>query len=155
MEVAGANRRWRLPFRCRGSRRESAVAQLFSLGRFAMTDAQPIDPIEFEYMLAYFSERIDIPALRKSNLDKKAFFALILEPMKERYTEPKKRGFFMLRWLALQGLVWSGKLPEEFCNPSTNWIHPSAVHLAARFPVLPKIRFDPELFLQALREESL
>ena len=32
MEVAGANRRWRLPFRCRGSRHESAVAQLFSLG---------------------------------------------------------------------------------------------------------------------------
>jgi len=31
MEVAGANRRWRWPFRCRGSRRESAVAQLFSL----------------------------------------------------------------------------------------------------------------------------
>ena len=30
MEVAGANRRWRLPFRCRGSRRESAVAQLFN-----------------------------------------------------------------------------------------------------------------------------
>src|ERR1017187_7740455 len=34
MEVAGANRRWRCQFRCRGSRRESAVAQLFSLGRF-------------------------------------------------------------------------------------------------------------------------
>jgi hypothetical protein len=32
MEVAGANRRWRLPFRYRGSRHESAVAQLFSLG---------------------------------------------------------------------------------------------------------------------------
>src|ERR1035437_1676380 len=32
MEVAGANRRWRLPFRCRGSRRESAVAQLSTLG---------------------------------------------------------------------------------------------------------------------------
>jgi len=32
MEVAGANRRWRCPFRYRGSRRESAVAQLFSLG---------------------------------------------------------------------------------------------------------------------------
>jgi hypothetical protein len=35
MEVAGANRRWRLPFRPAlrdGSRRESAVAQLFSLG---------------------------------------------------------------------------------------------------------------------------
>ena len=32
MEVAGANRRWRCQFRCRGSRRESAVAQLFSLG---------------------------------------------------------------------------------------------------------------------------
>ena len=31
MEVAGANRRWRWPSRCRGSRRESAVAQLFSL----------------------------------------------------------------------------------------------------------------------------
>ena len=31
MEVAGANRRWRLPFRCRGSRRESAVAQLATL----------------------------------------------------------------------------------------------------------------------------
>jgi len=28
MEVAGANRRWRLQFRYRGSRRESAVAQL-------------------------------------------------------------------------------------------------------------------------------
>jgi hypothetical protein len=26
--VAGANRRWRCQFRCRGSRRESAVAQL-------------------------------------------------------------------------------------------------------------------------------
>ena len=32
MEVAGANRRWRSQFRYRGSRRESAVAQLFSLG---------------------------------------------------------------------------------------------------------------------------
>jgi hypothetical protein len=32
MEVAGANRRYRLQFRYRGSRRESAVAQLFSLG---------------------------------------------------------------------------------------------------------------------------
>jgi len=31
MEVAGANRRWRGQFRCRGSRHESAVAQLFSL----------------------------------------------------------------------------------------------------------------------------
>jgi hypothetical protein len=29
----GANRRWRWPFRCRGSRRESAVAQLSTLGR--------------------------------------------------------------------------------------------------------------------------
>ena len=32
MEVAGANRRWRCQFRYRGSRHESAVAQLFSLG---------------------------------------------------------------------------------------------------------------------------
>jgi hypothetical protein len=31
-QVAGANRRWRGQFRYRGSRRESAVAQLFSLG---------------------------------------------------------------------------------------------------------------------------
>ena len=31
-KVAGANRRWRLQFRCRGSRRESAVAQLSALG---------------------------------------------------------------------------------------------------------------------------
>ena len=30
-----ANRRWRWPFRYRGSRRESAVAQLFSLGHYA------------------------------------------------------------------------------------------------------------------------
>jgi hypothetical protein len=34
MEVAGANRRWRCQFRYRGTRRESAVAQLFSLGGF-------------------------------------------------------------------------------------------------------------------------
>ena len=32
MEVAGANRRCRCQFRYRGSRRESAVAQLWSLG---------------------------------------------------------------------------------------------------------------------------
>jgi hypothetical protein len=30
--VTLGNRRWRLQFRCRGSRRRSAVAQLFSLG---------------------------------------------------------------------------------------------------------------------------
>ena len=33
-QVAGANRRWRGQFRYRGSRRESAVAQLFSLGDY-------------------------------------------------------------------------------------------------------------------------
>ena len=33
--VAGANRRWRWQFRCRGSRRRSAVAQHFSLGHLA------------------------------------------------------------------------------------------------------------------------
>ena len=38
MEVAGANRRWRWQFRCRGSRRESAVAQLFSLGHLPQND---------------------------------------------------------------------------------------------------------------------
>ena len=31
-----SNRRWRCQFRCRGSRRESAVAQLFSLGITSM-----------------------------------------------------------------------------------------------------------------------
>ena len=31
-KIAGANRRWRGQFRCRGSRRESAVAQLFLFG---------------------------------------------------------------------------------------------------------------------------
>ena len=31
-QVAGANARWRCLFRIRGSRHESAVAQLFSLG---------------------------------------------------------------------------------------------------------------------------
>jgi hypothetical protein len=36
-KVAGANRRWRLPFRCRGSRRESAVAQLSTLGVSALS----------------------------------------------------------------------------------------------------------------------
>jgi len=33
-KLPGANRRWRCQFRYRGSRRESAVAQLFSLGHF-------------------------------------------------------------------------------------------------------------------------
>ena len=31
-----SNRRWRLPFRCRGSRRESAVAQLSTLGGYTI-----------------------------------------------------------------------------------------------------------------------
>ena len=35
-EVPGANRRWRWPFRCRGSRRESAVVQLSALGCFCI-----------------------------------------------------------------------------------------------------------------------
>jgi len=33
-----SNRRWRCPFRYRGSRRESAVAQLFSLGHITLMD---------------------------------------------------------------------------------------------------------------------
>jgi hypothetical protein len=33
MEVTGANRRWRLQFLYRGSRRESARAQLSTLGQ--------------------------------------------------------------------------------------------------------------------------
>jgi len=35
-QTADAMTRWRLPFRYRGSRRRSAVAQLFSLGGFAI-----------------------------------------------------------------------------------------------------------------------
>ena len=34
-KFAGADRRWRLQFRCRGSRHEPEVAQLFSLGHLA------------------------------------------------------------------------------------------------------------------------
>ncbi len=45
MEVAGANRRWRLPFRCRGSRRESAVAQLFSLGSMTLHRSFRLTPM--------------------------------------------------------------------------------------------------------------
>ena len=40
MEVAGANRRWRWQFRYRGSRREPAAAQLFSLGRLYVARIQ-------------------------------------------------------------------------------------------------------------------
>jgi hypothetical protein len=36
-KVWGANRRWRLPFRYRGSGRESAVVQLFTLCRMSTT----------------------------------------------------------------------------------------------------------------------
>jgi hypothetical protein len=42
MEVAGANRRWRWPFRCRGSRRESAVAQLSTLGDYRIMNTMPV-----------------------------------------------------------------------------------------------------------------
>jgi len=38
--LAGANRRWRCQFRYRGSHRESAVAQLFSLGQRMTTRVQ-------------------------------------------------------------------------------------------------------------------
>ena len=44
-QVAGANRRWRLPFRYRGSRRESAVAQLFSLGHIRTMSTKHETPI--------------------------------------------------------------------------------------------------------------
>jgi hypothetical protein len=37
-QVAGANRRWRWPFRYRGSRPESAVAQLSTLGGITFSD---------------------------------------------------------------------------------------------------------------------
>ena len=48
---AGANRRWRLQFRCRGSRRESAVAQLFSL---ALNIRFQMDKITKERILATY-----------------------------------------------------------------------------------------------------
>jgi hypothetical protein len=47
MEVAGANRRWRGQFRCRGSRRESAVAQLFSLGHIRAMRVTPTNRQEW------------------------------------------------------------------------------------------------------------
>ena len=43
MEVAGANRRWRCQFRYRGSRRESAVAQLSTLDGY---DLEPIQKVQ-------------------------------------------------------------------------------------------------------------
>src|ERR1035441_2199721 len=50
------NRRWRWPFRCRGSRRESAVAQLFSLGSYArhMKDEQSEPPPLSERVFDYW-----------------------------------------------------------------------------------------------------
>jgi len=120
-----------------------------------MTDVPAIDPVEFEFMFAYLSERVDLVALKNSGIGRKAYPAII-EPLKERYKEPekKKRGHFMFRWMALQRLVWSGALPAAFYNPATNEIHYSVIRLAARFPVLPKIQFDQGQFLLALQAES-
>jgi hypothetical protein len=60
MEVAGANRRWRLQFRYRGSRRESAVAQLFSLGHIRMTSQKKMRlvllPVQIYGALALFAQ---------------------------------------------------------------------------------------------------
>jgi len=44
MEVAGANRRWRLPFRYRGSRRASAVAQLSTSGHIRVMSGLSTPP---------------------------------------------------------------------------------------------------------------
>ena len=55
MEVAGANRRWRCQFRCRGSRRESAVAQLFSLGRYAAQLQMNFDHSQLVSAFHYFA----------------------------------------------------------------------------------------------------
>ena len=47
-----SNRRWRLQFRCRGSRHESAVAQLFSLGGYTfMKTTHSIQPSGFRLFM--------------------------------------------------------------------------------------------------------
>lgn len=118
-----------------------------------MIDVPAIDPVEFEFTHAYLSARVDLVALKNSGIGRQAYPAII-EPLKERYKEPEKRGYFMFRWMALQRLAWSGALPSGFYNPATNEIHPSVIQLAARFPVLPKFQFDQKQFLQALRAAS-
>jgi hypothetical protein len=62
MEVAGANRRWRLQFRCRGSRHESAVAQLFSLGDIEHTVKTKDDTVKLlaDGLVANFSSHFSI-----------------------------------------------------------------------------------------------
>ena len=51
-QVAGANRRWRGQFRCRGSRRESAVAQLSTLGGNEIRDVFATVVAEFLHAAA-------------------------------------------------------------------------------------------------------
>jgi hypothetical protein len=68
MEVAGApNRRWRWPFRYRGSRHESAVAQLFSLGH-STTFMKTIAVIIFAVfgMLAHAADKLFDDELAKN-----------------------------------------------------------------------------------------
>src|ERR1039457_1085274 len=50
-QVAGANRRWRWQFRYRGSRRESAVAQLSTLGIIDVCDMRPVKKIAIRVFL--------------------------------------------------------------------------------------------------------
>ena len=62
MEVAGANRRWSSQFRCRGSRRESAVAQLFSLGGKSVHEHRASETEQTE-------ARVDLDFSRDLSLD--------------------------------------------------------------------------------------
>jgi hypothetical protein len=52
-----SNRRWRCQFRCRGSRRESAVAQLFSLGHFRVFDFDRVGLAGDDWKQKHFDEQ--------------------------------------------------------------------------------------------------
>ena len=66
MEVAGANRRWRGPFRYRGSRRESAVAQLSTLAvtMFLATVNKPKQLLYLSYI-----EQVGVEELEQGRED--------------------------------------------------------------------------------------
>ena len=59
-QVAGANRRWRCQFRCRGPRRESAVAQLFSFAESACMNLQSLIVVVLRLMALNFSLQVAV-----------------------------------------------------------------------------------------------
>ena len=84
---------------------------------------------------------------------------MLSKHLKDRYRDDKKRLHFIFRWMALHGIIWSGLVPSQYYRISGNqgidWLHPLAIQAASHLPVLHKIRFDPEQFLQALQEEEV